>query len=121
MLEEFPDADVVFIESGGDNLAATFSPELSDLTIYVIDVAAGEKIPRKGGPGITKSDLFVINKTDLAPYVGANLDVMEADTRRMRTNSAGQLKPFVMTNLRTLRGLDDVVAFIETRGMLLAG
>jgi len=121
MLEEFPDADVVFIESGGDNLAATFSPELSDLTVYVIDVAAGEKIPRKGGPGITKSDLFVINKTDLAPYVGANLDVMEADTRRMRTNSAGQLKPFVMTNLRTLSGLDDVVAFIETRGMLLAG
>ena len=121
MLEEFPDADVVFIESGGDNLAATFSPELSDLTIYVIDVAAGEKIPRKGGPGITKSDLFVINKTDLAPYVGANLDVMEADTRRMRTSSAGQLKPFVMTNLRTRSGLDDVVAFIETRGMLLAG
>ena len=84
MLEKFPDADIVFIESGGDNLAATFSPELSDLTIYVIDVAAGEKIPRKGGPGITKSDLFVINKTDLAPYVGASLEVMEADTRRMR-------------------------------------
>jgi len=108
---------VVFIESGGDNLAATFSPELSDLTIYVIDVAAGEKIPRKGGPGITKSDLFVINKTDLAPYVGADLSVMEADTIRMRTNAQG-LKPFVMTNLRTLTGLQDVVDFIVTKGML---
>ena len=96
MLEQFPNADVVFVESGGDNLAATFSPELSDLTIYVIDVAAGEKIPRKGGPGITKSDLFVINKTDLAPHVGANLDVMEADTQRMRG-----AKPYVMTNLKT--------------------
>jgi urease accessory protein len=116
---DFPNADVVFIESGGDNLAATFSPELSDLTIYVIDVAAGEKIPRKGGPGITKSDLFVINKTDLAPYVGANLDVMEADTRRMRTNAQG-LKPFVMTNLKTLAGVDEVVKFIETRGLLKA-
>ncbi len=103
MLEKFPDADIVFIESGGDNLAATFSPELSDLTIYVIDVAAGEKIPRKGGPGITKSDLFVINKTDLAPYVGADLDVMAADTTRMRTNAQG-LKPFVMTNLKTHAG-----------------
>ena len=121
MLVDFPDADIVFIESGGDNLAATFSPELSDLTIYVIDVAGGEKIPRKGGPGITKSDLFVINKTDLAPYVGADLGVMEADTRRMRTNAAGQLKPFVMTNLRTNSGLDDVVAYIETKGMLAAG
>ena len=100
MLEKFPDADIVFIESGGDNLAATFSPELSDLTIYVIDVAAGEKIPRKGGPGITKSDLFVINKTDLAPHVGADLGVMETDTRRMRTTAQG-LKPFVMTNLKT--------------------
>ena len=117
MLVEFPNADVVFIESGGDNLAATFSPELSDLTIYVIDVAAGEKIPRKGGPGITKSDLFVINKTDLAPYVGADLSVMEKDTIRMRTNSQG-LKPFVMTNLRTLNGLQDVVNFIVTKGML---
>lgn len=84
MLEQFPDADIVFVESGGDNLAATFSPELSDLTLYIIDVASGEKIPRKGGPGITKSDLFIINKTDLAPYVGADLAVMEADTRRMR-------------------------------------
>ena len=119
MLVEFPDADVVFVESGGDNLAATFSPELSDLTIYVIDVAAGEKIPRKGGPGITKSDLFVINKTDLAPHVGADLAVMESDTRRMRTTPKG-LKPFVMTNLKTLSGLEAVVAFIEERGMLRA-
>ena len=119
MLVEHPNADIVFIESGGDNLAATFSPELSDLTIYVIDVAAGEKIPRKGGPGITKSDLFVINKTDLAPHVGANLDVMFADTTRMRTTPKG-LKPFVMTNLKTLTGLDQVVAFIEERGMLTA-
>ena len=110
MLVDFPDADIVFIESGGDNLAATFSPELSDLTIYVIDVAAGEKIPRKGGPGITKSDL--------APYVGANLEVMRADTTRMRTTAKG-LKPFVMTNLKTLSGLAEVVAFIETKGMLL--
>lgn len=115
MLERFPNADVVFIESGGDNLAATFSPELSDLTIYVIDVAAGEKIPRKGGPGITKSDLFVINKTDLAPYVGANLDVMRTDTQRMRGS-----KPFVMTDLKTQHGLSEVIAFIEQRGMLQA-
>lgn len=119
MLVDFPNADVVFIESGGDNLAATFSPELSDLTIYVIDVAAGEKIPRKGGPGITKSDLFVINKTDLAPYVGADLRVMEQDTVRMRTTAKG-LKPFVMTNLKTNAGLAEVVAFIETKGMLQA-
>ncbi len=118
MLEKFPNADVVFVESGGDNLAATFSPELSDLTIYVIDVAAGEKIPRKGGPGITKSDLFVINKTDLAPYVGADLDVMHADTTRMRTTVKG-LKPFVMTNLKTQTGLTDVIAYIETQGMLV--
>ena len=118
MLAKFPNADVVFVESGGDNLAATFSPELSDLTIYVIDVAAGEKIPRKGGPGITKSDLFVINKTDLAPYVGADLDVMHADTTRMRTTAKG-LKPFVMTNLKTQTGLADVIAYIETQGMLI--
>ena len=117
MLEEFPNADVVFIESGGDNLAATFSPELSDLTIYVIDVAGGEKIPRKGGPGITKSDLFVINKIDLAPYVGADLEVMRRDTIRMRTKAKG-LKPFVMTNLKTSTGLAEIVAFIETKGML---
>ena len=113
MLERYPDADIVFVESGGDNLAATFSPELSDLTIYVIDVAAGEKIPRKGGPGITKSDLFVINKTDLAPHVGASLEVMRADTLRMRGE-----RPFVMTNLKTLAGLDEVIAFIERRGLL---
>jgi urease accessory protein len=119
MLEKFPDADIVFIESGGDNLAATFSPELSDLTIYVIDVAAGEKIPRKGGPGITKSDLFVINKIDLAPYVGASLEVMEADTRRMRPDHAGK-RPYVMSNLRTRQGLAEVVAFIERKGLLVA-
>jgi len=118
MLEKFPNADVVFVESGGDNLAATFSPELSDLTIYVIDVAAGEKIPRKGGPGITKCDLFVINTIDLAPYVGADLDVMHADTTRMRTTAKG-LKPFVMTNLKTQTGLADVIAYIETQGMLV--
>ncbi len=117
MLDRFPNADIVFIESGGDNLAATFSPELSDLTIYVIDVAGGEKIPRKGGPGITKSDLFVINKTDLAPYVGASLDVMRADTERMRTGPKG-LRPYAMTNLKTLDGLDTVVRFIETKGLL---
>ena len=114
MLVRFPDADIVFIESGGDNLAATFSPELSDLTIYVIDVAAGEKIPRKGGPGITRSDLFVINKTDLAPHVGADLDVMAADTRRMRPN-----RPWVMTNLKTRDGLAEVIRFIEQRGLLV--
>ena len=119
MLEDFPDADVVFVESGGDNLAATFSPELSDLTIYVIDVAAGEKVPRKGGPGITKSDLFVINKTDLAPYVGADLAMMKLDTIRMRTTAKG-LKPFVMTNLKTNTGLAQIVAFIENKGMLAA-
>ncbi len=119
MLERYPNADIVFVESGGDNLAATFSPELSDLTIYVIDVAAGEKIPRKGGPGITKSDLFVINKTDLAVHVGADLLVMEQDTTRMRSTKQG-LKPFVMTNLKTLSGVSDVVSFIEKQGMLLA-
>jgi urease accessory protein len=113
MCARFPDLELVFIESGGDNLAATFSPELADLTIYVIDVAAGEKIPRKGGPGITKSDLFVINKTDLAPHVGADLCVMEADTKRMRG-----ARPYVMTNLKTRAGLDDVVRFIETKGLL---
>ena len=119
MLVDHPNADIVFVESGGDNLAATFSPELSDLTIYVIDVAAGEKIPRKGGPGITKSDLFVINKTDLAPHVGANLDIMRSDTERMR-NTARGMKPFVMTNLKDLTGLQDVISFIETKGLLKA-
>jgi urease accessory protein len=115
MLSRFPDADIVFIESGGDNLAATFSPELSDLTIYVIDVAGGEKIPRKGGPGITKSDLLVINKTDLAPFVGANLEVMASDTTKMRGE-----RPFVMCNLKAREGLADVVSFIETKGLLNA-
>lgn len=109
----FPNLDVVFVESGGDNLAATFSPELSDLTIYVIDVAAGEKIPRKGGPGITRSDLLVINKIDLAPMVGASLEVMETDTRRMRGE-----RPFVFTNLKSGHGLETIVAFIERQGML---
>jgi urease accessory protein len=112
----FPDLDLVFIESGGDNLAATFSPELADLTIYVIDVAEGEKIPRKGGPGITASDLLVINKIDLAPYVGASLEVMASDTRRMRG-----LRPFVFTNLKTGEGLDEVIRFIRHQGMLPAG
>lgn len=105
---KFNDLNLVFVESGGDNLAATFSPELVDLTIYVIDVAAGDKIPRKGGPGITKSDLLVINKTDLAPYVGADLGVMERDTKKMRGD-----KPFVFTNLKTKEGLEAVVKFIQ--------
>ena len=109
----FPDLDLVLIESGGDNLAATFSPELSDLTLYVIDVAAGDKIPRKGGPGITKSDLLVINKIDLAPLVGASLEVMERDAQRMRG-----ARPFVFTNLKTGQGLDTILRFIETEGML---
>jgi urease accessory protein len=109
----FPGLDLIMIESGGDNLAATFSPELSDLTLYVIDVAAGDKIPRKGGPGITKSDLLVINKIDLAPLVGASLEVMAHDARKMRGN-----RPFVFTNLKTGQGLDVVVKFIEMEGML---
>jgi urease accessory protein len=109
----FPQLELVFIESGGDNLAATFSPELSDLTLYVIDVAAGDKIPRKGGPGITKSDLLVINKIDLAPLVGASLDVMERDARRMRGE-----RPFVFTNLKTGQGLKHVIRFVETAGLL---
>jgi len=113
MTKRFPGLDLIFIESGGDNLAATFSPELADLCLYVIDVAAGEKIPRKGGPGITRSDLLIINKTDLAPYVGASLDVMERDAKRMRGD-----RPFVFTNLKTRAGLDTVVKFIEERGML---
>ena len=113
MTKRFPGLDLIFIESGGDNLAATFSPELADLCLYVIDVAAGEKIPRKGGPGITRSDLLIINKTDLAPYVGASLDVMERDAKRMRGD-----RPFVFTNLKTRAGLDTVVRFIEERGML---
>jgi urease accessory protein len=111
--KRFPGLDVIFVESGGDNLAATFSPELSDLTIYVIDVAAGEKIPRKGGPGITKSDLLVINKIDLAPMVGASLEVMDRDTRKMRGE-----RPFVFSNLKTGQGLADIIAFVEREGML---
>jgi urease accessory protein len=113
MLERFPDLDLVLVESGGDNLAATFSPELADLTLYVIDVAAGDKIPRKGGPGITKSDLLVINKTDLAPAVGASLEVMERDARRMRGE-----RPFVFTNLKQASGVVEVAAFIEREGLL---
>jgi urease accessory protein len=112
---KFPDLDVVFIESGGDNLSATFSPELADLTIYVIDVAEGEKIPRKGGPGITRSDLLVINKIDLAPYVGASLEVMESDTRRMRGE-----RPWVFGNMKEGTGLEQIIAFIEREGMLQA-
>src|SRR6202023_1421739 len=115
MSDRFPEADLCFIESGGDNLAATFSPELADLTIYVIDVAEGEKIPRKGGPGITRSDLLVINKIDLAPMVGANLDVMEADTRRMR-----QSRPFIFTNLKSGEGVEQIAQFIVDRGGLYA-
>jgi urease accessory protein len=111
--KRFPGLDVIFVESGGDNLAATFSPELSDLTIYVIDVAAGEKIPRKGGPGIMKSDLLVINKIDLAPYVGASLEVMDHDAKKMRGK-----KPFVFSNLKTGKGVDEIVAFIKHQGML---
>ncbi|HVY18799.1 MAG TPA: urease accessory protein UreG [Bauldia sp.] len=110
---KFPDLDVVLIESGGDNLAATFSPELADITIYVIDVAAGDKIPRKGGPGITRSDLLVINKIDLAPMVGASLEVMDRDARKMRG-----ARPFVFTNMRDKHGLETVVEFIEQAGGL---
>ena len=109
----FSGLDMIFIESGGDNLAATFSPELSDLTLYVIDVAAGEKIPRKGGPGINKSDLLVINKIDLAPMVGASLEVMDTDAKRMRG-----ARPFVFSNMKTGQGLSEIIAFIEAQGML---
>jgi urease accessory protein len=115
MRAKFPALDLVLVESGGDNLAATFSPELADLTIYVIDVAAGDKIPSKGGPGITRSDLLVINKTDLAPHVGASLDVMERDAKRMR----GQ-RPFVFTNMRSGDGADAVARFVEDKGGLAA-
>jgi urease accessory protein len=112
LVERFPGLDVILVESGGDNLAATFSPELADLCLYVIDVAAGDKIPRKGGPGITKSDLLVINKIDLAPHVGASLEVMERDARKMRGP-----KPFVFTNLKQGLGVDEIVAFIERQGL----
>jgi urease accessory protein len=113
MRKKFPDLDLVLIESGGDNLAATFSPELADLTIYVIDVAAGDKIPSKGGPGITRSDLLVINKVDLAPYVGASLEVMDRDAKRMRG-----ARPFVFTNIRAGQGVDEVARFVEAKGGL---
>ena len=113
LCEKFAGLDIVFVESGGDNLAATFSPELSDLTLYVIDVSAGEKIPRKGGPGITKSDLLIINKIDLAPMVGASLEVMDRDAKRMRGE-----RPFVFTNLKIDQGLEDIVRFIETKGLM---
>jgi len=113
MRGRFPKCDLVLVESGGDNLAATFSPELADLTIYVIDVAGGEKIPRKGGPGITRSDLLVINKIDLAPFVGASLDVMREDTKRVRGE-----RPFLMTNLRDGEGVEEIVAFLREKGGL---
>jgi len=113
MNRRFPDLDVVFIESGGDNLAATFSPDLADLTLYVIDVAAGEKVPRKGGPGITRSDLLIINKIDLAPYVGADLDVMRSDTEKQRGE-----RPFLFTDMRRRQGVAEIVQFIETHGGL---
>ena len=113
MSARFPMAELCFIESGGDNLAATFSPELADLTLYVIDVAGGEKVPRKGGPGITRSDLLIVNKTDLAPHVGASLEVMESDTRRMRGE-----RPYVFTNLRTGQGVQTVIDFIVRMGGL---
>ncbi|HXF52582.1 MAG TPA: urease accessory protein UreG [Hyphomicrobiaceae bacterium] len=116
MTRKFPSLDLILIESGGDNLTATFSPELADLTIYVIDVAQGEKIPRKGGPGITRSDLLVINKIDLAMHVGASLEVMAADSRRMRGS-----RPFVFTNMRSGQGVDTVAAFIERNGGLVCG
>jgi len=113
LCRRFPALDLILVESGGDNLAATFSPELADLTIYVIDVAEGEKIPRKGGPGITRSDLLVINKIDLAPYVGASLEVMDEDTRRMRGT-----RPYVFTNLRDGTGLEAIVDFVVHEGLL---
>jgi len=113
MRKRFPDLDLVLVESGGDNLAATFSPELADLTIYVIDVAAGDKIPSKGGPGITRSDLLVINKIDLAPHVGASLEVMERDSKKMRG-----ARPFVFANLRIGQGVDEIVRFIQQKGGL---
>ena len=113
MRGQFPDLDMILIESGGDNLAATFSPELADITLYVIDVSAGDKIPRKGGPGITRSDLLIINKIDLAPYVGASLEVMDRDARRMRGE-----RPFVFANIRAGQGVEDVAAFIVKFGGL---
>ena len=113
LMDRHGELDVIFVESGGDNLSATFSPELSDLTLYVIDVSAGDKIPRKGGPGITKSDLLIINKTDLAPIVGASLDVMDVDAKRMRGD-----RPFIFSNLKAATGVDDIIKFIVKQGML---
>jgi urease accessory protein len=115
LCEKFPELDVILVESGGDNLAATFSPELADLTLYVIDVAAGDKIPRKGGPGITKSDLLVINKIDLAPHVGASLEVMDRDARKMRGD-----RPFLFASLKHGTGVDEIVTFVERAGLLTA-
>ena len=114
LTRKFKNLEIVFVESGGDNLSATFSPELSDLTLYVIDVAAGDKIPRKGGPGIVKSDLLVINKIDLAPMVGASLEVMDRDAKKMRGE-----RPFVFSNLKTGQGLDTIIRFIETQGLMI--
>ena len=113
LVERFPDLDVILVESGGDNLAATFSPELADITLYVIDVAGGDKIPRKGGPGITRSDLLVINKIDLAPHVGASLEVMDRDARKQRGT-----RPFIFTNMKQGQGVEEIVAFIEREGLL---
>lgn len=115
MVARFPDVEIIFIESGGDNLSATFSPDLADVTIFVIDVAEGDKIPRKGGPGITRSDLLVINKIDLAPYVNASLEVMERDARKMRVD-----RPFIFTNLMSLQGLDEVIDWIKKYALLEA-
>ncbi|MCJ8339111.1 MAG: urease accessory protein UreG [Pseudomonadales bacterium] len=114
LISRHGELDIIFVESGGDNLSATFSPELSDLTLYVIDVSAGDKIPRKGGPGITKSDLLIINKTDLAPLVGASLEVMDVDARRMRKD-----RPFVFSNLKSAQGVDQIIEFIISQGMLV--
>ena len=113
LIHRFPDLDLILVESGGDNLSATFSPELADLSIYVIDVSAGDKIPRKGGPGITRSDLLVINKIDLAPMVGASLDIMKRDTLKMRNT-----KPFVFANMKTGKGIDEILSFIVEQGMM---
>ncbi|RGQ83240.1 urease accessory protein UreG [Megamonas rupellensis] len=113
LIAKFPDTEIVFIESGGDNLSATFSPELADATIFVIDVSGGDKIPRKGGPGITRSDLLVINKIDLAPYVGASLEVMDRDAKKMRNN-----RPFIFTNIRQQEGVDEIINWIKTSVLL---
>lgn len=113
LIAKFPDTEIIFIESGGDNLSATFSPELADATIFVIDVSGGDKIPRKGGPGITRSDLLVINKIDLAPYVGASLEIMDRDAKKMRNN-----RPFIFTNIRQQEGVDEIINWIKTSVLL---